>query len=63
MSFKQWCVELNDGHIMPLLGYGTAQNPQVTKYIGLGMEDLKRKSTYDVLEPNSHFSSLVFSFC
>ncbi|XP_075826391.1 aldo-keto reductase family 1 member C1-like [Microtus pennsylvanicus] len=31
MSFKHWCVRLNDGHIMPLLGYGTAQNPQVSK--------------------------------
>ncbi|XP_037061849.1 aldo-keto reductase family 1 member C2-like isoform X2 [Peromyscus leucopus] len=31
MSFKQQYVELNDGHIMPVLGYGTAQNPEVPK--------------------------------
>ncbi|XP_034366087.1 aldo-keto reductase family 1 member C1-like [Arvicanthis niloticus] len=29
MSFKQQCVQLNDGHLMPLLGYGTYQNPEV----------------------------------
>ncbi|XP_036043977.1 estradiol 17 beta-dehydrogenase 5-like isoform X5 [Onychomys torridus] len=31
MNFKQQCVGLNDGHIMPILGYGTAQNPEVPK--------------------------------
>ncbi|XP_063132770.1 aldo-keto reductase family 1 member C3-like 1 isoform X4 [Rattus norvegicus] len=29
MSFKQQCVELSDGRLMPLLGYGTFQNPEI----------------------------------
>lgn len=29
MSFKQQCVELSDGHLMPVLGYGTYQTPEV----------------------------------
>ncbi|XP_032740403.1 aldo-keto reductase family 1 member C3 homolog isoform X2 [Rattus rattus] len=35
MSFKQQCVGLSDGRLMPLLGYGTCQNPEVTKDKGL----------------------------
>ncbi|XP_028625659.1 aldo-keto reductase family 1 member C1 homolog isoform X2 [Grammomys surdaster] len=30
MSLKQQCVGLNDGHLMPLLGYGTSQNREVS---------------------------------
>ncbi|XP_032740405.1 aldo-keto reductase family 1 member C3 homolog isoform X3 [Rattus rattus] len=29
MSFKQQCVGLSDGRLMPLLGYGTCQNPEI----------------------------------
>ncbi|XP_051007401.1 aldo-keto reductase family 1 member C1-like [Acomys russatus] len=31
MSSQQHCVRLNDGHVMPVLGYGTAQNPEIPK--------------------------------
>nr|BAC39449.1 unnamed protein product [Mus musculus] len=63
MSFKQKCVELNDGHLMPVLGYGTYQNPEVIKNEMLRVEGRKRKLTHDMWEVNSPFLSIVHSFC
>lgn len=41
MSSKQQCVNLNDGHVIPVLGFGTYAPEEVT-ILGLALETHSR---------------------